>query len=172
MTENNKKKNLALPIAFGVVVLFVLMAVWLVGTNKPASDQKDGTSKTTQTTVASGSTETLDAGKIGPNETKLTDTNFKENVENSKGVYLVDFYLSTCTFCQRVAQTVSDVADDFAGKAKVGKLEASQNPTVSELFKIESVPTFIVFKDGKEAERMVGAKTKDELTSIIEKYLK
>ena len=168
-----KKKNYALPIAFGVVVIFVIVAVLLVGTNKstPANDQTNDAGAT-QTTVSQASTTALDAGKIGPNETKLTDANFKENVEDSKGVYLADFYLSTCPHCQKVAQAVSDVADSMVGKAKVGKLDAQQNQTSSEKYKIESVPTFVVFKDGKEAERAVGEKTKEELTALIEKYLK
>ncbi len=112
-----------------------------------------------------------DAGKIGPNEVALNDQNFEAQVENSTGVFLVDFYLTTCPHCQVVAPIVTEVSDELAGRAKVGKLEANSSPETSEKYNIQAVPTFIIFKDGQEVKTEKGAKSKEELLQLVENYL-
>jgi len=158
-------------------IIIIILAVLLLGTILILVQQnsnKNSIEKQIEELSQSASQEKTDseAGTIGKNEVKLTDGNFKAEIEDYKGVALVDFYLSTCPHCKNVAKDVTEVSDQMAGKAKVGKLEARENNSLSDRFKIESVPTFVVFKDGKEVERKTGEMKKDELLKLVEKYTK
>lgn len=165
-SDNNMK--------FAVTIIIVLVALLAVAVFALQQKKNDGTvaDSTSGSTIESTQEESQDAGAVGKNEVKLTDANFKTEVEDYKGVVLVDFYLSTCPHCQNVAKDVTAVSDELVGKAKVGKLESRENKTTSNKFAIEGVPTFIVFKDGTQVEKVSGEKTKDELLALVNKYLK
>lgn len=173
-SRNNKNDN---NMKFAVTIIIVLVvllaaAVFALQQNKNSADSANdsGTvaSEETQGTVA----ESKDAGALGKNEVKLTNANFKAEVEDYKGVVLVDFYLSTCPHCQNVAADVTAVSDELIGKAKVGKLETRDNSDVANRFDISGVPAFIVFKDGKQVEKVEGERTKAQLLDLVNKYLK
>ncbi|MEK7447440.1 MAG: thioredoxin domain-containing protein [Patescibacteria group bacterium] len=165
-SDNNMK--------FAVTIIIVLVALLAVAVFALQQKKNDGTTaeSTSGSTIEGTQEESQDAGAVGKNEVKLTDANFKTEVEDYKGVVLVDFYLSTCPHCQNVAKDVTSVSDELVGKAKVGKLESRENKTTSDKFGIEGVPTFIVFKDGVQAEKVSGEKTKEELLALVNKYLK
>jgi len=177
MAEEQKIKKSDNNMKFAVTIIIVLVAllaiaVFALQQSKNSNESTDSgnglASENTQTTVA----ETKDAGALGKNEVKLTSANFKAEVEDYKGVVLVDFYLSTCPHCQNVAKDVTAVSDELVGKAKVGKLETRENTDLATRFDINGVPAFLVFKDGKQVEKVEGEKTKKELLDLVNKYLK
>ncbi|MBI2811585.1 MAG: thioredoxin [Candidatus Melainabacteria bacterium] len=97
-----------------------------------------------------------------------SDKTFQQDVLAAKGPVLVDFYATWCGPCRHMAPIVDEVAGQFAGKAKVVKVDVDQNPMLSQALGIESIPTFVVFKDGKPVVANAGAIPKSELVSMLE----
>lgn len=179
-TVASSDKNLKIAATIMIVLVVVLAGTLFAFQQDKNKDDKaantDTPSENTQENVATPETAPVssgeDAGALGKNEVKLTDANFKQEVEDYKGVVLADFYLSTCPHCQNVAKDVTAVSDELAGKVKVGKMDARENRTTSDKFSIEGVPTFIVFKDGQQVEKVSGERTKEQLLDMVNKYLK
>ena len=92
---------------------------------------------------------------------ELTDATFRERI--STGVYLVDFWATWCGPCKDQAPIVEEVAGQFRGRAAVAKVDVDRNEKIAEEFKIEAIPTLIVFKDGKEVRRFVGLEDAETL---------
>ncbi|MBZ4688032.1 MAG: thioredoxin 1 [Clostridia bacterium] len=101
----------------------------------------------------------------------ITDSNFETEVLGSEDLTMVDFWAAWCGPCKMIAPVLEEIADEYAGKLKLGKLNVDENQTTPTQFGIMSIPTLILFKDGKELERIIGFKTKQELSSIINKHL-
>ncbi len=99
----------------------------------------------------------------------LNEENFTSEV--ASGVVLVDFWAEWCGPCQMMLPILSDFASDIGDKIKVGKINVDENPALAQQFRVMSIPTLIVLKDGKPVEMMVGVKQKDELNEIIGKHL-
>lgn len=102
---------------------------------------------------------------------EFTKVNFEKEVINSSGLVLVDFWASWCGPCRMVAPIIEQLADDYQDKMVIGKVNVDNEEELAFKFKIMSIPTIILFKDGKIAERLVGARSKEELKSVIDKYL-
>jgi thioredoxin 1 len=100
---------------------------------------------------------------------KLTDATFAKST--SKGVVLVDFWAPWCTPCKMIAPVVSELAEEFKGRAKIGKLNVDENKQVAANLGIRSIPTLILFKDGKPVERFTGVKPKSTFQKAILKQL-
>ncbi|MBE5930703.1 MAG: thioredoxin [Lachnospiraceae bacterium] len=101
----------------------------------------------------------------------LTSENFKEKVTDVKGTVLVDFFATWCGPCKMIAPAVEQLAEEYAGKAGVYKLDVDEAQDIGMEYKVMSIPTLIIFKDGVEAERIRGAVSKAELADAIERNL-
>ena len=100
----------------------------------------------------------------------VNDQDFEAQVLNSNVPVLVDFWAPWCAPCRMLAPTVEAVAQNFQGTASVVKLNVDDNPQVSQRYGIKGIPTLILFKNGKEEERVVGATSKDAISRMIDKH--
>lgn len=98
----------------------------------------------------------------------LTDENFEQTI--AQGVTLVDFYATWCGPCRMIAPIVEQLAGMIDGKARIAKLDIDQAQNVTADLQITSVPTLILFKDGKEMKRVVGVKDLDYLLNLVQSY--
>ena len=98
---------------------------------------------------------------------KVTDTSFEEQVLKSSEPVVVDFWAEWCGPCRMIAPSLEEIASEMKGKVKVVKLNIDENPGVAGKLGIRSIPTLILFKDGKAAAQKVGAAPKGELMRWI-----
>lgn len=101
------------------------------------------------------------------NVRQFTDSNFQSEVLKSDVPVLVDFWAEWCMPCRMLGPTIDALADQFAGKVKVGKVDIDANRESSFNFGITSIPTLIVFKDGQPVKKFVGLKSQDELAAAL-----
>ena len=104
-------------------------------------------------------------------EMVITESNFEEEVLKSEIPVLVDFYADWCGPCKMMAPIVKELAEKFAGKCKVGKCNIDENLKVAQNYRVMSIPTFIVFKNGEAVVTAVGAMNKNDLESKINAVL-
>jgi thioredoxin 1 len=100
----------------------------------------------------------------------VTDANFDEIIKTNK-VALIDFGAGWCGPCRAIAPTIIELANDYSGKALVGKLDVDENPKTAECFQVFSIPTLLVFKDGREVDRLVGLCAKNRIEDVLKKHL-
>lgn len=105
---------------------------------------------------------------MGKNTVELTDDNFQSEVQESDIPVLVDFWADWCAPCKAIAPAIEEIADEYQGKAKVGKLDVDSNQQTAMNFGIRSIPTLLIFKDGEVAEQIVGAVPKNQLTKKLD----
>lgn len=99
----------------------------------------------------------------------LNDTNFKSTIAN--GVTLVDFYADWCGPCRMIAPIVEELSTTFQGKAAIAKVDIEQAQLVTAEFQVTSIPTIILFKEGKEIKRLVGVHDKESLKKLVQDAL-
>ena len=108
---------------------------------------------------------------MAENVIELTDDNFAAEIEQGGGVCLVDFWAEWCAPCQMVGPTVEQLAGEYEGKVKVGKLEVDANRETAGKFGITAIPSLIVFKDGEAVKRFVGVTSKDDLKATLDEAI-
>ncbi|MDD3840657.1 MAG: thioredoxin [Clostridia bacterium] len=107
----------------------------------------------------------------GKNVIELTGINFDEEVINSDQPVLVDFWAPWCGPCRMVGPIVDEIADQYVGKAKVGKVNVDEQKNLAMEYQVMSIPTLILFKDGKPVNKAVGARPKNYLEDMINQQL-
>lgn len=102
----------------------------------------------------------------------LTDANFETEVLKSNVPVLVDFWAAWCGPCKQLAPVIDELAKEYKGKVKVGKLDTEENNSIPATFGITAIPTIIVFKNGNTVNKMVGVKSKKDLKTALDAQLK
>ena len=105
------------------------------------------------------------------NVIEFTDGNFDQEVVQSGEAVLVDFWAPWCMPCRAIAPHVESLADDYKGKAKVGKVNVDEAPNVAMRYAVRSIPTVLVFKGGEVVAQHVGAVGRDHLEDALKKAL-
>ena len=100
---------------------------------------------------------------------KLTDADFDRVIADAAVPVLVDFYADWCGPCKAMAPVLDEIARKRKGSVVVAKLDTDRNPTVAQRFEIRGIPTLILFKQGREAARKVGAAPRGELEAMLER---
>jgi thioredoxin 1 len=107
----------------------------------------------------------------GKNTLTFTDENFEAEVLKSDKPVLVDFWAEWCGPCRMMAPALEAIADEYAGRVKVGKMNVDESPSTPPRYQIRGIPTLLVFKDGQVREQYVGATSKDTLVKMLERSL-
>jgi thioredoxin len=102
----------------------------------------------------------------------FTDADFEAEVLKSDIPVLVDFYAEWCGPCKMMAPVIEKLAGDYEGKIKIGKLDTEANQARAAEYGIQSIPTLIFFKDGKEVNKLMGFKSEEDLKPLLEDLLK
>lgn len=157
------------------------LAISLGAARRPSSDS---TTRQGQAAIPAGhhlitSTRSVRQGASGAQNkerrvaiTTLTDSNFSQVVERSKGVALVDFWAPWCMPCRLVGPTIERLAKEFDGRVTVGKLNVDEHMSVAKRFHISGIPTVGIFRDGKLINQMVGVRPEAAYRQALESVLK
>jgi thioredoxin 1 len=105
------------------------------------------------------------------NTIEFTDSNFEEEVENAPNPVLVDFWAEWCGPCRMVGPVVEELAGEYQGKAKIGKVNVDHNPEVSVKYGIRSIPSLLIFKNGEVVDQIIGAVPKNHIKEKLEAQL-
>jgi len=101
----------------------------------------------------------------------ITDDSFEAEVVQSDKPVLVDFWAEWCMPCKMVAPTIDELADEYAGRVKVGKIDTDENRNVAIQLGISAIPTVMVFANGEMVKRMVGVQSKKDLKAALDDAL-
>lgn len=102
------------------------------------------------------------------NEVRLTKNNFRDEVLNSDIPVLVDFWATWCGPCRMVAPIVEEIADEYDGRIKVGKVNVDEEPDLAMQFRVASIPTLMVFKNGQLVNTAVGYRPKSDILALLD----
>lgn len=101
----------------------------------------------------------------------ITNDNFKQKVLKSKKPVMVDFWAEWCGPCRMAGPVIDELAEEYKGKAVIGKINIDEERELAEKYGVMSIPTVIIFKDGKEVERKVGFPGKEGYQEMLEEHL-
>ncbi|AEV69623.1 thioredoxin [Acetivibrio clariflavus] len=101
----------------------------------------------------------------------INKNNFEEEVLKSDKAVLVDFWAPWCGPCRAVGPIVDELADEYEGRAKISKLNVDDEGELAAKFRVMSIPTIMIFKNGEVVEKVIGARSKSELISLLDKHI-
>ena len=101
----------------------------------------------------------------------VTDTNFATTVESSSLPVLLDMWAAWCGPCRMIAPTIEALAAELAGKAFIGKLDVDANPRTASRFGVQSIPTLLIIKNGKEVDRLVGVQSREAILRRLQPHM-
>jgi thioredoxin 1 len=107
----------------------------------------------------------------GPDTLEFTESNFESEVEKASEPVLVDFWAEWCGPCQMVGPSIDQLATEYKGKAKVGKVDVDSQNQLAAKFGVQNIPTVILFENGQPVERVVGAKRKEDYAQLLDARL-
>ena len=107
----------------------------------------------------------------GENVINVTSENFEEEVLKSGQTVLVDFWAAWCGPCRMVGPIIDELAHDYSGKLKVGKLNVDEQGELSSKYRVMSIPTIMIFKNGEVVDKVAGARSKAEFENMIAKHI-
>ena len=108
---------------------------------------------------------------MAENVIEFTDNDFESDVIKAGTPVLVDFWAEWCGPCRMIGPIVEEIANEYAGRIKVGKMNVDLNPVVPPQFGIRSIPSLLIFKDGAVSDQIVGAVPKNNITEVLDKVL-
>jgi thioredoxin 1 len=103
-------------------------------------------------------------------ELKFTDENFETEVLKSKLPVLIDFYADWCGPCKMMAPVIEEIATEYAGTVKVGKLNVDEAPATSSKYRVMSIPTLLFVKNGEVVDNIIGAVSKSQVVEKLDQY--
>ena len=104
----------------------------------------------------------------GPDTLEFTDANFEEEVLQSEVPVLVDFWAEWCGPCKALGPVIDELATEYQGKVKIGKLDTDANAKISTQYGVSAIPTMILFQGGEIKEKIVGLRNKQDLASTLD----
>jgi thioredoxin 1 len=106
----------------------------------------------------------------GPNTLTFTDAGWDAEVLKSDKPVLVDFWATWCGPCRAIAPSVDALADEYAGKVKIGKLDVDSNSATTMRYQVRGIPTLLMIKDGQVVDQLVGGASKSKIQELIDKH--